>query len=300
MYSARRVAARVPARLASGAKPTQYQSIIRQAQSAGISSASLRPAAVVPLRSQFMPESIQAQRSQFHQSATLAQEETKKPTTETKTEEPAKEGEKKAEESAKEEGKDEKKEGEEGEKKEGEEGENKEDKKDATPPPPHGNKSPWQVFTETLQTEFKNSKEWNEGTKAIADSAHSFAESERVRKAREAYEASTGKVASATGKVLKTTAGAVGKGAVYAWETPVVKGVRHTVNATADVVDKATKPIRETEAFKSVKNVIDDGSSSRYGGWVEKDERKKKRELREAQQALAGGRKYEVPVEDPK
>jgi import inner membrane translocase subunit TIM44 len=247
-----------------------------------------------------MPESIQAQRSQFHQSATLAQEETKKPTTETKTEEPAKEGEKKAEESTTEEGKEEKKEGEEGEKKEGEEGEKKEDKKDATPPPPHGNKSPWQVFTETLQTEFKNSKEWNEGTKAIADSAHSFAESERVRKAREAYEASTGKVASATGKVLKTTAGAVGKGAVYAWETPVVKGVRHTVNATADVVDKATKPIRETEAFKSVKNVIDDGSSSRYGGWVEKDERKRKRELREAQQALAGGRKYEVPVEDPK
>jgi import inner membrane translocase subunit TIM44 len=174
----------------------------------------------------------------------------------------------------------------------------KEDKKEAPPPPPpHGDKSPWQVFTETLQTEFKASKEWNESTKALAAGAQQFTENESVRRAREAYTSTTGAVSSTAGTVLKSTAGAVGKGAAWTWETPVVKGVRTTVNATASVIEKGTRPIRETEAFKNVKNVIDDGSSSRYGGWVEKEERRKARELRELQ--AGGGKRADVAKEDP-
>ncbi len=196
--------------------------------------------------------------------------------------------------SKKEKGKDEKDEGK----------EKKEEKKEgAPPPPPHGNKSPWQVFTETLQSEFKASKEWNESTKALASSAHQFTESESVKRARQAYEASSSAVSSTTVNVLKSTAGAVGKGAAWTWETPVVKGVRSTVNATATVIEKGTRPIRETEAYKNVKNVIDDGSSSRYGGWVEKEERRKAREKRELEEATAtgrGGTRLEVPKEDPK
>jgi import inner membrane translocase subunit TIM44 len=185
---------------------------------------------------------------------------------------------------------------------EGDKNREKEDKKDdPPPPPPHGDKSPWQVFTETLQSEFKASKEWNESTKALASSAHHFTESESVKRARQAYEASSSAVSSTTANVLKTTAGAVGKGAVWTWETPVVKGVRSTVNATGSLIEKGTRPLRETKAFKNVKNVIDDGSSSRYGGWVEKEERRKARERRE-QEARAGrsGRRNEVPKEDPK
>lgn len=286
MHAARRTAAGAPRR-ALNARVVNAR-LINHIQTSGYSTPSVaaaRPTVAAPLQSQF--NTLDNSRS-LHQSARLRQE--AKAKEEAKTEEPAK----KAEEST--EGK-EKKEGEEaGEKKEGEEGEKKEDaKKEAPPPPPpHGDKSPWQVFTETLQTEFKQSKEWNEGTKQLADSAHEFTESEGVRRAREAYEKSTGTVAKVGGKVLKTTAGAVGKGAAYAWETPVVKGVRVVANATGNVVDKATKPIRETEAFKSVKNVIDDGSSSKYGGWVEKEERRKAREAREAAMG-----KVEVPVENP-
>lgn len=196
---------------------------------------------------------------------------------------------------------------EESSKKEGEEGESKDSKKEKEkeappPPPPHGDKSPWQVFTETLQSEFKASKEWNESTKALAAGAQQFTENENVRKARQAYESTTGAVSSTTGKVLKTTAGAVGKGAAWTWETPVVKAARTTVNATASVIEKGTRPIRETEAYKNVKNVIDDGSSSRYGGWVEKEERRKVRELREEEEAKRlglHGKRVEVAQEDP-
>ncbi|RYP76346.1 hypothetical protein DL771_001785 [Monosporascus sp. 5C6A] len=178
-----------------------------------------------------------------------------------------------------------------------EEGEKKKEE-DLPPPPPHGDKTPWQVFMETMQTEFKASKEWNESTKQLADSAHQFTESESVRRARQAYESTTGAVSSTAGKVLKTSAGAIGKGAAWTWETPVMKGVRKGAQVTGEALDKATKPIRETEAFKNVRDVIDDGSSSRYGGWVEKEERRKARELREKQAAKIHGTAEDMK-EDP-
>jgi mitochondrial import inner membrane translocase subunit TIM44 len=149
---------------------------------------------------------------------------------------------------------------------------------------------------ETMNTELKQSKEWEESTKAIASSAHSFAESESVRRAREAYEATSGAVSSTAAKAAKVTADAIGKSASWTWETPVMKGVRKGANITGEALDKATKPIRETEAFKNVKNVIEDGSS-RYGGWVDKEERRKQRELREQQE---GFKSAEVHQEDPK
>lgn len=199
----------------------------------------------------------------------------------------------------KEEKKDQKKESEsEGqESKEGEEGEKKEKKEDAPPPPPHGDKSPWQVFRDTLQTEFKASKEWNESTKALASSAHEFSENEKIKRAREAYLAASGAATTRTGAALKSTGQVIGKGAAWTWNTPVVKGVRKGVNATGSGLEKATRPVRETEAYKSVKDAIDDGSSSRYGGWVEKEERRKRREELEAK---AGKPKLERMEEDPK
>lgn len=180
----------------------------------------------------------------------------------------------------------------------------KEEKKKETPPPPppHGNKSPWQVFTETLKTEFKASKEWNESTKQLASSANQFTENESVKRARAAYSAASGAATSGTASVLKNTGRAVGQTAARTWDSSVVKGVRAGANAAGRGIDKATQPIRETSAFKSVKNVVDDGSSSRYGGWVEKEERRKRREQREIEEAAASGRpgrRNEKIEEDP-
>lgn len=179
----------------------------------------------------------------------------------------------------------------------------KEGKKDAPPPPPHGDKTPWQVFRETLQTEFKASKEWNESTKALASSAHQFTENENIKKARAAYEAASGAATSKTATAIKTTGKAIGTSAAWTWNTPVVKGIRKGVNVTGSGIEKVTRPVRETEAYKSavggVKNAIDDGSSSRYGGYIEKEERRKQRKLREEAE-LKAGRRVEPMVEDPK
>ncbi|KAI0184371.1 mitochondrial inner membrane translocase subunit TIM44 [Xylaria flabelliformis] len=249
------------------------------------------------LRSPFLPETVAAIQSRgFHGSPRWLQEQP--PPQSDKAPKPEKKSEQSApssESEAKPEPEEQKKE-QDGE--ESEEGKKEEKKEDLPPPPPHGDKTPWQVFMETMQTEFKASKEWNESTKQLSDSAHQFTESESVRRARQAYESTTGAVSSTAGKVLKTSADAVGKGAAWTWDTNVMKGVRKGANITGEALDKATKPIRDTEAFKSVKDVIDDGSSSRYGGWVEKEERRKARELRQKKAAAIHGN-IEDMAEDP-
>lgn len=284
----------------SSARPATHARFLSSRATLSTSGSRISPSSPVsshhvPLRSPFLPNTIQIESiagvnaRSFHASSRSSQKEPEDKDARARTE-------KVEEKEQKEESKDEDKkaEGEEG--KEGEKSEAKKEKKeDLPPPPPHGDKTPWQVFLETMQTEFKQSQEWNESTKALASSAQEIAESESVKKARQAYEATSSVVSSTAGKVVKTTAGAIGKGAQWTWETPVVKGVRKGANITGEVLDKATKPIRETEAYQNVKNVIDDGSSSRYGGWVDKEERRRRRE--ELEKQLGG--KREVLQEDP-
>lgn len=267
------------------------------------------------LRSPFLPETVATIRSRtFHSTSTWRQEQpaqraqSARPAQPAQPDKPSKSEPSKPEEKSEEakpkseEQTSQQREGEEsaeGKREEKKEDQKEDQKEDLPPPPPHGDKTPWQVFMETMQTEFKASKEWNESTKQLSDSAQQFTESESVRRARQAYESTTGAVSSTAGKVLKTSADAVGKGAAWTWDTNVMKGVRKGANITGEALDKATKPIRDTEAFKSVKDAIDDGSSSRYGGWVEKEERKKARELRQKKAASIHGT-IEEAVEDPK
>lgn len=181
----------------------------------------------------------------------------------------------------------------------------KKEKEEAPPPPPpHGDKSPFAVFYETLQSEFQKSQEWQESTKQLGATAQQFTESPAVQKAREAYGTTAevaGKVGEKTAETLGKTASAIGKGAAWTWQTPVVKVGRAAVRATGEGVAKVTKPVRETKVYKDIKQnveeVIDDGSSSRYGGYLEREERKKQREIREMK---GGVKKAEKHEEDPK
>lgn len=183
---------------------------------------------------------------------------------------------------------------------EAKEKESKEEKKDDAAPPPHGDKTPWQVFTETLRTEFKASKEWNDSTKQIAAGYQDFTQNENLKRAQSAVQKGSEAVTGTAGAAIKKTAGAIGHGAAWTWDTGVVKGIRKSANVVGSGLEKATRPVRETEAFKSVKETIDDGSSSRYGGWQEKEERRKRREARELKEIEKnGGKRMQPSVEDP-
>ena len=168
-------------------------------------------------------------------------------------------------------------------------------KKEPAEEPPHGTKTPWQVFTETLNSEFKASKEWNESTQQLSGSIHDFTQNPNVQRVGSAYKKSAEAVTSGTGKVIMGTASAIGKSAAWTWDTGVVKGVRAGASAVGSGVEKATRPLRETEAYRNVKDVVDDGASQRYGGWTEKEERRKQREAREARLGI----KHETLEEDP-
>ncbi|KAH8731140.1 hypothetical protein GQ44DRAFT_643370 [Phaeosphaeriaceae sp. PMI808] len=275
------------------------------------SSTSPQPSSVSFLRSEFLPQDIL-----FRTSSTYARHFSSRPALneEAQKQKPVKEEEstpKKAEKKSASEGGageqaageqpkegDEAKKNKEGEEeaseeREGDQGKNKE-KKEAAPPPPHGDKSPWQVFTDTLKQEFQASKEWNEGTKELSGSIHDFSQNPNVQKAKQLSDEAKTKTAEA----LKATGRVVGQGAAWTWDTMPVKGVRAAARVTGSGIEYATRPVRQTKAFQAVKETIDDGSSSRYGGWVEKEERRKRRELRELNELERIGGKPSGPLEE--
>ncbi|KAK7535456.1 mitochondrial inner membrane translocase subunit TIM44 [Phyllosticta citricarpa] len=280
--------------LSSAVSVSQRSSFLRQSSS---------PSSIPFLRSRLEPQDILRSSAlyarHFHAGSQLNQEQKTKESASpsednAKAENPKEEKKESSEESS--EGSEKKAEGE----GEGEgEGSDKKNKDDAPPPPPppHGDKTPWQVFTETLKSEFKASKEWNESTKQLAAGVEDFTQNENVKRARSAYSKATETASSTTAKVLKTTGSAIGQSAAWTWDTVPVKVIRKGANATGKGLEKITRPVRETEAYKNVKDVIDDGSSSRYGGWVEKEERRKKREERERKSGKP--RTLEKMEEDP-
>lgn len=147
----------------------------------------------------------------------------------------------------------------------------------APPPQPQ---SPLKVFLNTFRNEVKKSSELKDNIKALQDESGRFAENEAFKKAREAFDKAQ-KGTSAAGKIASKTAHAVGDVAVKAWDSPVGKGVRTTVKVTSDAADKAFEPVRKTQVYKDVSEVIDDGSSTSYGGFLTKEQRVelRKREL---------------------
>lgn len=254
------------------------------------------------LRSAFLPQDVlfrtsSAYARHFSSQPALRQKEQEK-ATETKKDEVKQE--EAAGEQAKQGEAQEKKAGEEeaGEQKEGEEGQEKKKKEDAPPPPPHGDKTPWQVFTDTLKSEFQASKEWNEGTKQLSGTVHDFTQNPAVQKTLSTYNKVTDTATTKTAEALKSTAQVVGKGAAWTWDTMPVKGVRKVANVTGSGIEYVTRPVRKSKAFQAVKETVDDGSSSRYGGWVDKEERKRRRELRELEELQKNGGRPQGPMEE--
>lgn len=152
-------------------------------------------------------------------------------------------------------------------------------------------KTPFQVFVDTFRQEWRKSQELQDNIKALADENRRMQESASFKKAKEALEKAregTSAASSKTGETLLKAGRVVGSAAHTAWESPVIKTTRTAANKTAEAVDKATEPIRQTELYKDIKEVIDDGSSMRYGGFEEKEARRKRRQLEEAKRMASG------------
>lgn len=138
-------------------------------------------------------------------------------------------------------------------------------------------KSPLQIFTETFRQEWKKSKELQDGIKALQDETGKIGESDAYKKAREAYQQAQ-KSSTVIGRTIKETGEVIEKVAITAWDSEAGKYTRKTIERTAETVDKAIEPVRQTKIYKDVSETFDNGSSSAYGGFHSKEERREKRE----------------------
>lgn len=150
---------------------------------------------------------------------------------------------------------------------------------------PQGQRSPLQIFRETFKQEWEKSKELQDNIKTLQDASGKLGESDAYKKAREAYLRAQ-KGSTIVGKTLKKTGETVEDIAVKAWESELGKSTRKAMNATAQKIDESFEPVRQTKVYKDVSEVIDDGESSRYGGFITKEQRRLKKE-----QDLASGKR---------
>lgn len=147
--------------------------------------------------------------------------------------------------------------------------------KGAPPPPP--DKSPVQVFFDVFRKEWEKSSELKNEIKELQDATGRMGESDAFKRAKEAYEKAQ-KGSTIVGHTIKKTGEKIGDVAGAAWESEVGKSTRKVVSKTAEKVDEAFEPVRKTQAYKDISEVIDDGSSVAYGGFVTKEQRRLKRE----------------------
>ncbi|KAH3664009.1 hypothetical protein OGAPHI_004723 [Ogataea philodendri] len=139
-----------------------------------------------------------------------------------------------------------------------------------------GQKSPMQVFVDTFRREWKKSNELSDQIKQLRSATDEMGESEAFKRAKDAYNAAQ-KSSGAIAKGVEKTAHVVGEVAHKAWESPVGKGVRTTVEKTAETVDHVIEPIRKTKTYQEVSQTLDEGAS-RYGLYETKEQRRLRRE----------------------
>ena len=141
---------------------------------------------------------------------------------------------------------------------------------------PNDPRSPLSIFRETFKKEWQKSAELQDNIKALQDASGRLGESEAYKKAREAY-LKAQKGSTIVGKTLKKTGEAVEDMAIKAWDSEIGKTTRKAAVKTAQKIDETLEPVRQTKIYKDVSEVIDDGSSSSYGGFITKEERRQKR-----------------------
>ncbi|CCF55700.1 hypothetical protein KAFR_0A02640 [Kazachstania africana CBS 2517] len=140
-------------------------------------------------------------------------------------------------------------------------------------------RTPLQIFRETFKKEWEKSAELQGSIKELQDASGKISESEAYKKARDAYLKAHRGSSTILDKTLKKTGDTLEDIATKAWESEISKNTRQMASETAKKLDESFEPVRNTKIYKDVSEVLnDDGDSYRYGGFIQKDERRLKRE----------------------
>ncbi|CAG8433131.1 7791_t:CDS:2 [Ambispora gerdemannii] len=169
-------------------------------------------------------------------------------------------------------------------------------------------------FVETFKTQLKKNKELQENVKLLQDQAGSLGENEAMKRAKQVYEKAkegAGTTTNIGSEAIKQSVSEIKKSAEKigskvsetlkeVGETPFVKQSTEKISDFAEKVSSTTEPIRQTKVYSTVRDTLKEtvpDDSSRYGGFTDKETRRKSRE--EAFSDFADGKKKRKVQEDP-
>ncbi|GFZ51483.1 hypothetical protein JCM24511_09250 [Saitozyma sp. JCM 24511] len=173
--------------------------------------------------------------------------------------------------------------------------ESKSEQKSRPPPEDVGPpQSPFKVFAQVLKEEISKNKAWQDNVKQLQGDVDKMADSAAMRRAREVYERA--RIASmiqnnpriqAAAADLKRRGISVSEAISKSLEdSGVLDAIRSSYGWAASTAARATQPVRDTAVYKalaaSIEETFDDttGAGSRYGGYEEKESRRRRREAR--------------------
>ncbi|WAQ87711.1 hypothetical protein PtA15_8A617 [Puccinia triticina] len=149
--------------------------------------------------------------------------------------------------------------------------------------------SPWARFMDVLKSEYAKSQEIQENVRELTGTAQGIKDSEAAQKMRKAYTAMRleslikenpklarmAKTLSSTGKSVSE---AVNKAANEIEESRLIQTARRV---SKELDRRIAEPIRQTEVYKVVEDTVDFSQGAlRYGGYIEKEERNRRRQKR--------------------
>jgi len=162
--------------------------------------------------------------------------------------------------------------------------------------------SPFKVFVDTLRDQIKKNTEFQESVKQLQDGAGRLGDTEALRRAKEAYARARTNATGEDNEKLRRLAeeirkagGKVTDAIGEAWSTvegnQYVQGSRQALGRAADGVTKATAPIRETRAYKSVAEAVGEtlDSGGRYAPYKDRELRRLEREAQRGGPPGGGG-----------
>ncbi|KAF9436507.1 protein translocase subunit [Entomortierella beljakovae] len=163
----------------------------------------------------------------------------------------------------------------------------------------HESQSAFGKFVETLKEQIKKNRELQESVKKLQDESGKVGDSDALKRAKDVFEKAKDGAASAgiatekiknTAEQLRKATGKLGESVSEtlkgASEAEFVKESREKISETgkvfAETMDSTTKPIRDNEYFKNVKESVEtviQDTESRYGGYTSKAARRRARGL---------------------
>ncbi|GAA98361.1 uncharacterized protein L969DRAFT_334238 [Mixia osmundae IAM 14324] len=180
---------------------------------------------------------------------------------------------------------------------------------------PAAGKSPFAAFVDVLRDELRKNQDFQDSVRQLQGEAGKVTDSEAMKRAGAIYERARLTASIRENPKLRAAAenlkaaglsvsDAVGTALDSFEQNPVIRGSRAALRKAGESVYDASEPIRKTEAYKtvasSVVEALDDvGSNVRYGGYVEKEDRRRRREARLAKIGRAPLRPREKVAENP-